>query len=211
MVRQMLLAPGIGAVHRRDSGSVAAHPHFRIGHPRIRTEEEMVRPMLRLVASALLVTTLGAAAPALAQTAGGLAAAAQAPKVNGAWVRLPAASGRPAGGYLVVASAGPADALVGASSPMAERVELHSMAHENGVMRMRQESALAVPAGGTLALAPGGNHLMLFGLSPGLKPGAKVAVTLSFRSGAKVNVEAEARAPGAPAAAPKAAEPAHQH
>jgi copper(I)-binding protein len=162
--------------------------------------------MLRLVASALVGALALTAAPAAAQAARTTVAAAQAPKVSGAWVRLPAVSGRPAGGYLVVASAGPADALVGVSSPMAERVELHSMAQENGVMRMRQESTLAVPAGGTLALAPGGNHLMLFGLPAELKPGAKLPVTLSFRSGARVTVEAETRAAGAAATAP-----AHSH
>lgn len=130
------------------------------------------------------------------------AAAAKAPHVEGAWVRLPAAAGRPAAGYLKVHGRGQADALVAASSPRAERIELHDMVMEGGVMRMRQKGEFAVPASGELAFVPGGAHLMLFGLSPEVKPGDRIPLTLSFRSGAKVETMAEARSPaaGAPAA-----------
>lgn len=168
--------------------------------------------MLRLVTFALGFAIAGTAAPAVAQGVR-TAAAAPAPKVSGTWVRLPAVSGRPAAGYLEVAGTGVADALVGARSPLAERVEIHSMTHENGVIRMRREAALEVPAGGKLALAPGGAHLMLFGLSADVKPGQRLPVTLSFRSGATVTVEAETRAAAAPAAASgsKAPAPAHSH
>jgi hypothetical protein len=193
------------SVHRRDSKAVAARLSGQLGRGLIvmRRTLPMLRPLLAIGVAVLIPGTQ----VATAQSAGESARVA-APKVSGAWVRLPAATGRPAGGYLTVTSAGPADSLVGASSPLAERIELHSMAQENGVMRMRRESALAVPAAGTLSLSPGGSHLMLFGLSADLKPGARLPIVLDFRSGAKVRVDAESRAPGAPA---KAAEPAHRH
>ncbi|WP_448580033.1 copper chaperone PCu(A)C [Thermaurantiacus sp.] len=125
----------------------------------------------------------------------------EAPKASGAWVRLPAAAGRPAAGYLELLGR-PGDALVGVSSPVAGRVELHSMTSDGGVMRMRAESRLEFDSAGRLALAPGGNHLMLFDLDPTLKPGGRVPLTLRFASGASSTVTAEAR---------PAASSAHQH
>ncbi len=137
----------------------------------------------------------------------GAFAAAQ-PHVMNVWVRLPAASGRPAGGYFMVHGTDMADALVGVTSPKAQRIEMHSMTAENGVMRMRAEASFAVPAKGALEFAPGGSHLMIFGLSPDVKPGTKLPLTFSFQSGAKITVVAEAR----PAAsAPARPEAAHQH
>lgn len=146
----------------------------------------------------------GAAQPVLAQ-----AAKPATPHVMDAWVRLPAVSGRPAGGYFMAHGTSANDALVAVTSPKAERIELHSMTNENGVMKMRKEESLALPAKGTLTLAPGGSHLMLFGLAPDVKPGGKLPLTFRFKSGATVTLDAEARA--ASAAAPKAADTGHQH
>jgi len=89
---------------------------------------------------------------------------------------------------------------------------MHSMANENGVMKMRREDSFALPPKGTLTFAPGGSHLMLFGLSPDVKPGAKVPLTFRFKSGATVTHDAEARAASAAVAPPaRASEPAHRH
>lgn len=120
----------------------------------------------------------------------------QSPSVSNAWVRLPAATGRPGAGYMVVQGGAQADALVSASSPSAERIEIHSMTMDGGVMRMRAEPSIAVPAGQTVEFRPGGNHLMLFGLDPRLKPGDRIDLTLTFRSGATAQVRAQARAAG---------------
>ena len=130
------------------------------------------------------------------------------PHVQDAWVRLPAVSGRPAGGYFLIHGTAKADALVGVTSPRAERIEMHSMVNEGGIMKMRAEKSFAVPAKGALTFAPGGSHLMIFGLSPEVKPGATIPLTFSFQSGAKVTLNAETRAANAPV---KAAEPGHQH
>lgn len=114
-----------------------------------------------------------------------------------AWIRLPAAAGRPAGGFLSIMGSRSADQLIGVDSPRAERIELHSMTSDNGVMRMRREDSLAVPAGGTLSLAPGGNHLMLFGLAPDVKAGDSIPLTLRFKSGRTIAVDARTVAPAA--------------
>ncbi len=133
-------------------------------------------------------TAMGQRGPAAA-----VGSAAAAPHVADAWIRLPAATGRPAAGYVTIHGR-TADALVAASSPLAERIELHEMVEEGGVMRMRARPSFDVPAGGELRFAPGGAHLMLFGVSSRVRPGDRVPLTLAFRSGATVTLEAEARA-----------------
>ena len=138
---------------------------------------------------------------------GSRAFGAQQPHVMDAWVRLPAVSGRPAAGFFMVHGTATADALVGVSSPKAQRIEMHSMKDENGVMRMRAEPSFAVPAKGALNFTPGGSHLMIFDLAADVKPGDQIPLTFTFQSGAKVTLNADAR----PAAAPAKAEPAHQH
>jgi copper(I)-binding protein len=161
----------------------------------------VLRPVL---AAALL---FAAAQPALSQ-----AAKPATPHLMDAWVRLPAVAGRPAGGYFMAHGTSAADALIAVTSPMAERIELHSMTNENGVMKMRKEESFALPAKGTLTFAPGGSHLMLFGLSGDVKPGGKVPLTFRFKSGATVTIDAEARAASAAVAPPaRAADAAHQH
>ena len=154
-----------------------------------------------LLMSAMLPLALPAAAAAQAETRAKAQAQAKPPHVMAAWVRLPAVGGRPAGGYFTAHGTARDDALVGASSPKAERIELHSMRMENGVMRMRAETSVPLPAGGELAFRPGGHHLMLFGLAPDVKAGQTIPLTLRFRSGAVVTVAAEVRAVTAPAPA----------
>ena len=105
--------------------------------------------------------------------------------VSGAWSR-PAVAGSNGVGYLVVANSGKADVLVKVESPMAARVEMHSSNMAGGIMSMKKEDRVPVPAGGQAAFAPGGYHLMLIGLTKTLKAGDKVPATLTFASGAKV-------------------------
>lgn len=135
---------------------------------------------------------------------------ASQPHLMDAWVRLPAASGRPAGGYFLAHGTSADDALLAVTSPRAERIELHSMANEGGVMKMRAESSFPLPAKGELKFQPGGSHLMIFGLAADVQPGDKVPLTFQFKSGAKVSIDAEARSTAtAPTAKP--ASPAHRH
>jgi len=59
----------------------------------------------------------------------------------------------------------------------------------DGVMQMRQvEEGLPIPAGGSLALAPGGAHLMLIGLDEPIHEGDQVTLTLEFANAAPIEV-----------------------
>ena len=77
------------------------------------------------------------------------------------------------------------DRLVAVSTPLAEKVELHRSTMEEGVHRMEAVESIVVPAGGSVALAPGGLHVMLVGLKFMLMAEETIPVTLTFeRSGA---------------------------
>jgi periplasmic copper chaperone A len=115
------------------------------------------------------------------------------PSATAAWIRSNPVPGRPAAGYMAITGGGAPDTLVAVTSP-GLRIELHSMSMAGGVMKMARLDSLAVPAGAKVAFAPGGNHLMVFGMAGAAKT---VPLTLVFGSGAKVTTTAEVRAPGA--------------
>jgi copper(I)-binding protein len=137
-----------------------------------------------------------------------------------AWARATAPQQKVGGAYVTLIS--PADdRLVGVSSPIAGRAEVHEMRMDGNVMRMREVTdGLALPAGKVVALAPGGYHIMLMDLKQPLVAGQVILMQLRFRSappmelrlqvapvGASAPPRASASAPsGAGASAPSGAE-----
>jgi periplasmic copper chaperone A len=102
------------------------------------------------------------------------------------------------GAFFVVTNAGTtADKLVRAASPVAGAVELHQMAMDGGVMKMRAMASMDVPPGGRLELKPGGYHLMLLDLKQPLKAGDKVPLTLTFENAGSIDVVVAVEAMGA--------------
>lgn len=84
--------------------------------------------------------------------------------------------------------------LVGGSSPVASAVELHETVMSGGSMVMREAAdGFVVPAGGTLVLEPGANHIMLLGLTAPVPAGSDVEVVLTAENGAQVTVVVPAR------------------
>ena len=158
------------------------------------------------IAAPFTYALLAFAAPGLATPAAPTTSSASStagnksgPRSEAAWIRLNPVPGRPSAGYLIVRGGAKADRIIGATAPGA-RIEMHSMSMAGGVMSMARMDAAPVPAGGSIAFAPGGNHLMIFGLSGRPK---SLPITLNFASGAKVTVAAEVRAAdAAPAAGP---------
>jgi len=70
--------------------------------------------------------------------------------------------------------------FTGATSSVSPRIEIHEHSMENGLMRMRQVSALSINKGGQVTLMPYGFHLMVFGLNKPLKDGETINITLQF-------------------------------
>ncbi len=137
------------------------------------------------VAAALLI---GPGAPVLA---------ADAVSVSKPWGRATVPGQSVAGAYMDLTAKANAT-LVEAASPVAARTELHTMSMDGGVMKMRRLEKLDLPAGKTVNLKPGGDHVMLIDIKRELKAGERVPLTLTVQdpSGRKstLKVDAEVRA-----------------
>lgn len=131
---------------------------------------------------------------------------AQTVEVKDAWVRA-AVPGQSGTGAFMSLTAKDGAKLVGVSSPVAGVAEVHEMKMDNDVMRMRAIPALDLPAGKTVALKPGGYHVMLMELKQALPQGGTVPLTLTLRDAKGQESKVELKLPVA-ASAPGAAMPA---
>jgi len=95
------------------------------------------------------------------------------------------------GGFLtIVNTGGEADRLLSITSPVAGDVQLHEMAMENDVMKMRAlETGIDIPAGATVELKPGGLHIMFMDVKEPFKEGRRFPATLVFEKAGPVEVE----------------------
>ena len=135
-----------------------------------------------------------------------LAAQAQAPAspvragdivVTQAWSRA-AIRGGAGAAFLTLRNTGTQpDRLLGASTPAAGRVELHSMLRDGDVMRMREQPAIDLPPGQEVVLRPGGLHVMMLGLHAALNRGETVTLALRFERAGTVEVQVAVQAAGA--------------
>ena len=113
----------------------------------------------------------------LAALALAAAAASAQTSVKDGWVRSTVEPQKATGAFMQITSP-QGGKLVGAQSPVAGVTEVHEMAMEGNVMKMRAVSALELPAGKAVELKPGGYHVMLMDLKQQLKEGETVPVTL---------------------------------
>jgi periplasmic copper chaperone A len=116
-------------------------------------------------------------------------------RVSDAWVRLPAAKSRPGGAYFRMEAGSEGTRLVGVSSPAVRWIELHETRMSGTTAKMKRHKDIEFPSRGELVFEPGGRHAMLFGLSPRVKAGDRIALTFSFNVAPPVTVEAEVRGP----------------
>ena len=109
-----------------------------------------------------------------------------------AYARVSGASAKSGAVFLVLTNAGGTDdTLIAATTPVAERAELHTHLQDgNGVMRMVEvEDGFPVPAGGSHPLARGGDHVMLMGLTGPLADGDSFPLTLTFEKAGDVTID----------------------
>lgn len=121
--------------------------------------------------------------------------------IDQAYVRLSPNKGSPAAGYFV-AHGGDAGAQIrGVLTDYALRIEMHESVMEGGVMKMKPVSSVDVPAKGTLAFAPGGKHLMLWGVNDTAISRGKLTLTFLMANGDRLLVDAIVQKPGSAALA----------
>ncbi|MBQ0802024.1 MAG: copper chaperone PCu(A)C [Sulfitobacter litoralis] len=118
--------------------------------------------------------------------------AAEGIMVDDAYIRSSTAKSTSGAAFMVVMNHSSADdRLIGASSDVADKVELHShRSDDNGIMRMGEiEGGVAIAADEMHAFKRGGDHLMFMGLKESLVEGAMVPVTLEFEKAGAVEIE----------------------
>ena len=142
---------------------------------------------------------IGRCALAVVLSSASVACLAQV-KVEAPWVRATVPQQRVTGAFMTL-TAGEPLRLVEARSPLAGNVEVHEMAMEGSVMKMRAIAALDLPAGKAVELKPGGHHVMLFELKRQIMAGETVPLTLVVVDPAgkrrDIEVSAQVRALGA--------------
>ena len=143
-----------------------------------------MRPRLRALV-VLLATIVAVAA---------CSSATGTPTIAQAWARPAPAGGNTAAYLTITEAAGQADALLSASSPAAEMVQVHEVTTDaSGMTGMHPIDRLDIPAGTTVTLEPGGYHLMVMGVKSELAVGGTVEIDLVFEHAGKVVVQAEIR------------------
>jgi copper(I)-binding protein len=112
-------------------------------------------------------------------------------KISAPWARATPKGASVGGGYMKITNTGTApDRLIGGSTDVASRFEIHEMKMDNGVMKMRPVTGgLEIKPGETVELSPGGYHMMLVGLKQQLEQGQHFKATLEFAKAGKVDVD----------------------
>ena len=134
-----------------------------------------------LIVSAMLAAIAGAVAHEY--TAVGI-------KIVHPWTRATPPGATTAVAYVKISNTGQTPLrLIGGTTPVAARVEIHDMSMDGGVMRMRPVPGVDIAPGSTVEFKAGGLHLMLVGLNRQLMQEDLVPLTLQFANGAKVSIE----------------------
>lgn len=150
-----------------------------------------MKPMYKLVCASLFA--LSFVGQGRAQTAG----------VNGivvetAWARATPAGAKTGAVYMTVVNNGAIpDRLLGATTPVADKVQFHKVSEENGVSSMRELPTIDIAPGARVIFKPSDLHVMLIGLKQPLKEGQTVPLTLDFEKAGKVSMAASVAKVGA--------------
>jgi periplasmic copper chaperone A len=119
-------------------------------------------------------------------------------EISNPWSRATPKGSSVAAGYMKITNSGPtSDRLIGGTSEVASKFEVHEMKMENGVAKMRPiKGGLEIKPGETVELKPGSFHVMLVGLKKPLASGDHVKGTLVFEKAGTVSVEYDVVAMG---------------
>lgn len=111
--------------------------------------------------------------------------------IESPWTRATPRGATVSGGYLAIMNRGSTDdRLLGGTLDEAKVVQIHNMAIEGGVARMREvTNGIGLKPGATLKFEPGGSHLMFVGLARPLQAGEKLKGALRFERAGSVPIE----------------------
>ncbi len=111
-------------------------------------------------------------------------------RIQNAWSRATPKTAKVGAGYVTIENTGSsADRLLKVESAIAGHAEVHEMKMTDGVMKMRPLSTgLEIPAGGSVTLKPGGNHIMFMKLAGPIQKDAPFKATLTFEKAGAVTL-----------------------
>ena len=113
-------------------------------------------------------------------------------QVRHPWSRATPPGAKVAVGYMEIRNVGTQpDRLLSATTPVAQRVEMHVTQRDGEVMKMREVKTFEIPARERYALRPGGSHLMLVDLLQPLKMGERFTMRLRFERAGELEIEVE--------------------
>lgn len=124
--------------------------------------------------------------PTAGATSSSTPSATRALTVENAWVKTGDSGMTAVFGQLHNSSAA-AITITSATTTASMMAELHEVVMVNGTMQMQpKKGGFVIPAGGSHALAPGGDHIMVMNMTKPIRPGDTVDVTLTLADGSKV-------------------------
>lgn len=150
---------------------------------------------------------------ASAQTAAGQTYKLGALTITAPWTRATPKGAPVAGGYVRITNTGAqADRLTGGSFELSAGFEVHEMAMDGGVMRMRElKDGIEIKPGETVELKPGGLHLMFMELKAPVTTGKPLKGRLTFEKAGSIDVEFAVAPIGAAAPGASAPRGGHNH
>ncbi len=96
--------------------------------------------------------------------------------------------------FMILKNSGKTDLVISEiSSPASRAAEVHMSMHKGGMMEMHHVPELTIKSGESVSFSPDGYHIMLIGLKNPLKEGTIVALTLKFKNGDTLKIDAPVR------------------
>ncbi|EDN70957.1 secreted protein containing DUF461 [Beggiatoa sp. PS] len=118
----------------------------------------------------------------------------QSLQINDPWVREAPPVAEVLAAFMIIDNHSAAEKiLTTVTAPAFNKVEIHKMIMDDGMMKMQAQPQLVIAANSQRELKPGGYHLMLIGRKQPLKAGDKVELILKFADGEEITIEAPVR------------------
>jgi copper(I)-binding protein len=113
--------------------------------------------------------------------------------ISNTWARTTPRTAKTGVAYFVIKNRGKADdTLVGVTSEIAKKTEIHQSSEKNNIMHMRHVGKVNIPAGSVAELRPNSFHIMFMGLHAPIKQGDIFPLTLTFKTAGTVKVMVKA-------------------
>lgn len=107
------------------------------------------------------------------------------------WSRATLKGARVAAGYMTIVNhSGQADRLLGVSSELSDKAEIHLMEMQDGLMKMRPvPEGVEIAPGAEITFRPGSYHIMFIDITRGLEQGKSFKGRLVFEKAGTVEVD----------------------